>query len=58
MVTSWDETTRMFTFEYFGDAEPLNQDPLIEFVDYTITVIAKTGLSRPVTVFAPFTLRA
>ena len=58
MIESFDEMTRTFTFEYSGDNAPLNNDPVLESVDYTVKVIATTGLSSQVTTTAQFILRA
>ena len=46
MIASWDDLTRTFIFDYQeGSPEPLEGDPLIEYVDYMVTIVASTGLS-------------
>ena len=57
LISSWDDLTRTFIFDYQSGFAPLDNDPLLEFKDFTVNLISMTGLSRPVTTYAPFTLR-
>lgn len=58
LVSLWNDQTRTFTFEYYGGAEPLNGDLLVEYVDYEITLLASTGYTRPIVQKVPLILRA
>ena len=48
LVSSWSKESRTITFEYFDGAEPFNGDLLVEYVDFTITLQAMTGTTRPI----------
>ena len=57
LVTAWDDLTRTFIFEYYEGLALLDNDILTDFKDYTVTILATTGLSRPITTRTTFTLR-
>jgi len=57
-IIDMDKSNLSFTIEYIGNGlEPLDNNLELEFKDYTVTVVATTGPSQPITKRAPFTLR-